>query len=173
MPQNSTPTFSHPKTICEEQKNREKQRGTEKFDETPARPNHTKSTSKPTLYATKVIPESCTHIRSRFRRILYVEHRRARETERRISELLQIRECEAFTNQIYTKNGVRGKKKLKNGGKRREKGCRNDVNKEREKDPTTRTEPNTLRSAQYPTAPVAQSLQPKTRKPSYGLTLQP
>ena len=57
-------------------KNKEKRRGQRKSDETPARPNPTKSTSKPPFYATKVIPKPFTHIRGRFRRILDVEHHR-------------------------------------------------------------------------------------------------
>ena len=41
-----------------------------------------------------------------------------RKTERRTSELLQIQECEALTNEICTKNGVRVKKRLGNREKK-------------------------------------------------------
>ena len=66
MPQNSSPTFSHPEMTCKEQKQWKKWEGTENPDETPAKPNHTRSTLKPLFYTTKVIPKPFTHIRSRF-----------------------------------------------------------------------------------------------------------
>ena len=51
------PDLQPPKNDLQRTKTSEKRRGTEKSDETPAMPNHTKSTSKSPFYATKVIPE--------------------------------------------------------------------------------------------------------------------
>ena len=81
----------------------------------------TKSTSKPSIYTTKTISVTFTHTGDRFWRCLHVVHRRVRETERRIFETSQIRECEALTNQTNTINGIRGRRWHRNWGKRTSK----------------------------------------------------
>ena len=75
-PRKLDPDLQPPQDTCKEEKNKGKQGRQRKSDETPVRPNPTKLTSKPPFYATKVIPESFTHIRGRFRRVLHVVHRR-------------------------------------------------------------------------------------------------
>ena len=138
MPQIASPTFSHPKRTCKETKMVRKKEREQKIDGTPAKPNRMNRRQKPPFYTTKVILEPFTHIRCRFQTNPVRWTLSARKTERRISKLLQIRECEALTNEICTKNGVKVKDNLGNGGKKREKGRRDDVVEEREWSPENR-----------------------------------
>ena len=151
-----------------------------------------KSTSKPPFYSTKVIPEPFTHIKGRFRRILYVEHHRQGRWNVGFPNFSRSGSVRPLRTKSIPKTGLggrrdsgteekEGKKDVKTTLTRREKGRRKNSqatgrrgrSPTRGPDPATRTEPNPLRSAQYLTVPTAQSLQPKTHKPSYGPTRDP
>ena len=174
------PDLQPPQNDLQRTKNREKRRGIEKSNETPARPNYTKSTSKPPFYATKVIPKPFRHIRGRFRRILYVEHRRQGRRNVEFLNFSRSGSVRPLQTRSIPKTGLGGRRDSgteEKGGKkdiettltRREKshqknvqaiGCRRQ-SPTRGPDPATQTEPNHLRSAQYSTTPAAQSLQRK------------
>ena len=104
------PNLQPPQNNLQRTKNREKRRGTEKFDETPARPNHTKSTSKSPFHATKVIPEPFTHIRGRFRRILYVEHCRQGRRNVEFSNFSRSGSVRPLQTRSIPKTGLGGRR---------------------------------------------------------------
>ena len=132
MPQNSTPTFSHPKTTAKNKKIK-KNKEDRKIRRNSGEAKLCKIDVKTSIYATKVIPESFTHIRGRFRQILYVEHRRQ---GRRNVEFLNFSRSESvrpLQTKSIPKTRLGGRRDSEIEKKRREKGRRNDVNEEREK----------------------------------------
>ena len=75
MPLNLTPTFSNPKTTCKEQKI-EKNEEEQKNSTTLRRGQTIRNWRQTSILRNKSNPRPFTHIRGRFRRILYIEHRR-------------------------------------------------------------------------------------------------
>ena len=68
------------------------------------------STSKPPFYATKVILEPFTHIRGRFRRILYVEHRRQGRRKVGFSNFSRSESVRPLQTKSIPKTGLGGRR---------------------------------------------------------------
>ena len=120
-------TRPRPSATPNDLQNREKWRGTEISNETPARPNHTKSTSKHPFYATKVIPEPFTHIRGRFRRILYVEHRQQERRNVAFPNFARSGSVRPLQTRSIPKTGL-GEEETQERRRKEGKWRRNDVN---------------------------------------------
>ena len=118
---------------------------------------------KPPFYATKVIPKPFTHIRGRFRRILYVEHRRQGRRNVEFLNFSKSGSVRPLQSKSIPKTGLGGrrdsgtkkkgeKKDVKTTLTRNEKGRRKNAQATgrrgrsltRGPDPATRTEPSTL-----------------------------
>jgi len=181
-----------PRHLQRRKKDKGKRRRQWKSDETPARPNPTKSTSKPPFYATKVILEPFAHIRGRFRRVLHIVHCRQERQNVEFSNPSRFGSVRPLRTKLIPKmklggerdSGTKEKKEEKDVETtltRRERGRRKEPqvtgwtrrSPTRGPDHATRTESNHRKSAQHPDdsrGPVASA---QTRKPSYDLTHQP
>ena len=183
-------TRSRPSATPRHLQRRKKKKGKneediEKSDKTPARPNPTKSTSKPPFYATKVILQPFTHIRGRVRRVLHVHCRQDRRNVEFSNPLRSgsVRPLRTKPIQKTELGGERDSRTEENRGKtdvettltRRERGRQKNAGNRVKKtksgpDPATRTESNHRKPIQHPTTIASQTPQPTPANP---VTAQP